>query len=57
MHPRIADRIASVLSAVKRAQGRDKAQKWWSERWGHMTKPDYDEVVSALNRREGKAQR
>jgi hypothetical protein len=55
MHPRIADRIASVLAAVQRTKGREQAQKWWAQRWAHMTKGDYDEVVTAMNRRAGKA--
>jgi hypothetical protein len=54
VHPRVADRIASNLSAVKRGKGDKEAQAWWTTRFPGMVKSDYDEVVRALQRRAGK---
>ena len=55
MHPKIAERIASNLAAVKRKGGEKEAAKWWSSRFGHMEKEDYVQVVDALRRRNGQA--
>lgn len=53
MHPRVADRIASNLSAVRRTKGMKAASDWWAARFPLMIKADYDEVVEAMNRRAG----
>jgi hypothetical protein len=54
LHPRVADRIASNLSEVKRKKGDKEAQMWWGSRFPGMIRADYDEVVRALQRRAGK---
>jgi hypothetical protein len=54
VHPKIAARIASNLSRVKRTAGVQQAAKWWGERFPNMAKTDYDQVVEVLRKREGK---
>jgi hypothetical protein len=53
LHPKIAERIASNLAAVKRKGGQKEASKWWTERFSNMGKDDYEQVVNALRKRNG----
>lgn len=53
MHPRFAERIASVLAAVKRNKGQKAATDWWNARWKHMSSEDYAQVAEAVARRNG----
>ena len=53
LHPRICERIAANVALVRRLGGAKDASKWWSERFGHMDKSDYDQVLAELRRRSG----
>ena len=51
MHPRFAQRLASVVRAKRKAHGVEAVSRWWEERFGHLPDPLHRQVVDELKKK------
>jgi hypothetical protein len=53
MHPKFAERIATMVHAKKKAEGPEAVRLWWS-RFGALPQEQFDQLMAAVMRLRNK---